>query len=171
MLPLELSVFYLKLNHAFLDDHCLPLIPPGPLLVLLDLIARHLHLLLKLPDLLGILVVISDLIECASLPVLDPLHDLDLPEQVTDDAIPLLDLRLSVSEALNQVRFGQLGTQRLDRLVLLGELVVQGVQLFVLGFLHQVREGADLGTRGLRRADHLTVWVVDGIEVLLLLVE
>ena len=48
---------------------------------------------------------------------------------------------------------------------------MQGVQLFVLGFLHQVREGADLGTRGLRRADHLAVRVVDGIEVLLLLME
>jgi hypothetical protein len=162
---------YLKLNHAFLDDHGLPLVPPGPLLVLLDLVACHLHLLLKLPDLLRILIVISDLIECASLPVLDPLHDLDLPEQVPDDAISLLDLRLGVSEALHEVRFGQLATQRLDRLVLLGELVVEGVQLLVLGFLHDMREVADLGTRGRRRADHLAVRVVDGIEVLLLLME
>ena len=54
---------------------------------------------------------------------------------------------------------------------MLGELVLQALDLFIFGLLHDLREVADLGTRGLRCTDHLAVRVIHGIQVLLLLME
>ena len=54
---------------------------------------------------------------------------------------------------------------------MLSELVLQAFDLFIFGLLHDLREVADLGTRGLRCADRLAVRVIHGIQVLLLLME
>ena len=62
VLSLHLSVEHLKLDHPLLDYHGLLLVLPRLLLVLFNLVTRHLHLLLKLSDLLGVLVVICNLI-------------------------------------------------------------------------------------------------------------